>query len=947
VAYQGPDQPNPPVNGDPSAIIPGKYIENYKEIVASDPTPADGAIEIPVSTTLSWTPGVDEDTEIPYTAQHVYFGTDAAAVAAADTTSPEYKGTATGNSYGPANVDYLQTAYWRIDGETGGTIYKGNVWSYRGTFNPADVGDPDLMLWYKFDGDALDSSGHGRHGVVAGAPTYGPGQIDQAIDMVGAGGTGDRVETEMTASQLGIAGNNPRTVTAWVYTRAFNDGGIFDVGNRAATQDFCLRTLGTVNMWRVQYWGGDSDFEYPGYFEWVHFGHVHDGINTKIYADGKLVVDWAKTIDTPDTNPFHVGCYGWNNDHFDGVIDDFRLYDRALSASEVMKVYRQNLARAWNPNPANLVADVGMTPVLTWTPGDYAPPTSGHYVYFGADDPANMALVANQPQGPNSYDPGTLDLGRTYYWVVDEANTSGGVDAGQVWSFTTTNNLLVDDMETYTNWKIADNNIFEVWVDGMGNCRGSGNGTGANVFESPGNGVGGFQAMEFNYDNDGMVENPCLTEPADEPRELLYSEAEADVGNLPSGVGSDWTTGGVKALSLMFYGATDNALEPMWIKLTDASDNSFKVLYGTGPGEAASDLEEASWHEWNIALADFIGVNLADIKSIAIGVGNEGSPLPGGSGTLYFDEIRLYTPRCVLDRRSADYALVDYAPESTGGNCVVNHFELEIMARDWLMGDKTVVPTAPPSGNLVLYYQFEADATDSSGNGRDGTENGGPLHSGGKIGQGIELDGADDYVSTTYNAGSLGIGGNNPRTVTAWVYTRAFNDGGIWDIGNHSAGQDFCLRTLTTDNLWRIQYWGGDVTNTGPGTGDFDFSYPTLNEWVHVAHVHDGTNTIVYMNGEEVVNIPRTLSTEDNNPLYVGTYGWPSSYFDGLIDDFRLWDKGLTHGEVLYTAGMPTTYVPVGSPANVSDLETVNQKKVNFLDYAELMLRWLDEELWP
>jgi len=108
VAYQGPDQPDPPINGDPGAIIPGKYLKNYKDVYASGPTPADGAIEVPVSTTLTWTAGIDEYTDLPHATQHVYFGTDEAAVAAADTTSDEYKGLATGNSYGPATVDYFR-----------------------------------------------------------------------------------------------------------------------------------------------------------------------------------------------------------------------------------------------------------------------------------------------------------------------------------------------------------------------------------------------------------------------------------------------------------------------------------------------------------------------------------------------------------------------------------------------------------------------------------------------------------------------------------------------------------------------------------------------------------------------------------------------------------------------------------------------------------------------
>jgi hypothetical protein len=55
------------------------------------------------------------------------------------------------------------------------------------------------------------------------------------------------------------------------------------------------------------------------------------------------------------------------------------------------------------------------------------------------------------------------------------------------------------------------------------------------------------------------------------------------------------------------------------------------------------------WTEWTIDLsapggfADQ-GVNLANVNTIAIGFGNRNNPQPGGSGTVYFDDIRLYRP---------------------------------------------------------------------------------------------------------------------------------------------------------------------------------------------------------------------------------------------------------------------------------------------------------------
>jgi hypothetical protein len=53
-----------------------------------------------------------------------------------------------------------------------------------------------------------------------------------------------------------------------------------------------------------------------------------------------------------------------------------------------------------------------------------------------------------------------------------------------------------------------------------------------------------------------------------------------------------------------------------------------------------------SWTEWTIDLQLFAdqGVNLANVNTIAIGLGNKKNPAAGGSGTMYFDDIRLYRP---------------------------------------------------------------------------------------------------------------------------------------------------------------------------------------------------------------------------------------------------------------------------------------------------------------
>ena len=89
-------------------------------------------------------------------------------------------------------------------------------------------------------------------------------------------------------------------------------------------------------------------------------------------------------------------------------------------------------------------------------------------------------------------------------------------------------------------------------------------------------------------------------------------------------------------------GLTTNAAEPMYVQLSNASGTTAIVAHDD-PAAATYNL----WTEWRIPLQAFAdqGINLSDVDSIAIGLGSKsGIASSGGSGTVYFDDIRLYPP---------------------------------------------------------------------------------------------------------------------------------------------------------------------------------------------------------------------------------------------------------------------------------------------------------------
>ncbi len=293
-------------------------------------SPADGAIMQAIDSQLSWTTGIGA------LVHNVYVSTDKALVDARDPSiSSQYYAT---NTFDLGVLEYDATYYWAIDEFSGLATVAGPTWSFS-TLYSIPVTDPNMVGWWKLDdvesGIIMDMSGHGNVGTVMGDPEIVTVDGVIAMDFDGAG---DFIYTGKSASDLGIGGNHARSVSSWIYTRSFGNGGIYDMGHRSGGQDFSLRTLdGNVDSWRVQYWGGanDFDFSYDTNDVWVHVAQVHDEVGTKIYMNGELIVDYAVTLDTPDNNPFQIACYGWQNDYFDGMIRDVRLYDKALTEADV------------------------------------------------------------------------------------------------------------------------------------------------------------------------------------------------------------------------------------------------------------------------------------------------------------------------------------------------------------------------------------------------------------------------------------------------------------------------------------------------------------------------------------------------------------------------------------------------------------------------------------
>jgi hypothetical protein len=339
----------------------------------------------------------------------------------------------------------------------------------------------------------------------------------------------------------------------------------------------------------------------------VYFGDNFDDVNN---AAGGLP-QGATTYTPPD--PFKLAkTYYWRVDEFDAI---------ATYKGDVWSFTTQGAVGS--PEPAKGAVDVTQTPVLTWVPGVFA---ASHEVYFGTDADAVKNADTSSPEykssgnlGSESYETGQLEWDTTYYWRIDEANNANPDSPwiGPVWSFTTANFLIVDDFESYNDLDPAEpdsNRIFNAWLDGYDDpTNGSLVGYDTPPFAEQTIVHGGNQSMPLYYDNSVGYSEATLT--------LTYPR--------------DWTENGINTLTIWFRGDSANAAETLYVAL-----NGSAVVNHDNPDAA----QITTWTQWNIDLQAFAdqGVNLANVNTIALGLGNRNNPVAGGSGTMYFDDIRLY-----------------------------------------------------------------------------------------------------------------------------------------------------------------------------------------------------------------------------------------------------------------------------------------------------------------
>jgi len=245
--------------------------------------------------------------------------------------------------------------------------------------------------------------------------------------------------------------------------------------------------------------------------------------------------------------------------------------------------------------------------------------------------------------------------------------------------------------------------------------------------------------------------------------------------------------------------------------------------------------------------------------------------------------------------------------------------------------DTTTTPpvTATSNNGLVAAYGFEevsgTTVTDASGNSNHGTITNAVSIASGHSGKALSFNGANAWV-TVKDSASLDLSAS--MTLEAWVYPLAMTNGGQTVILKESSGAEVYALYADEDANLPVSYIndGSYQAVTGPNR-------LPVNQWTHLVSTYDGQYQRLYVNGIEVAKSAQSgLIQQSGGVLRLGGNSVWGEYFNGYIDEVRIYNRALTATEVGNNLATP---VSGASDATATQLQFIlgNKNEEPWVDY--------------
>jgi len=239
-----------------------------------------------------------------------------------------------------------------------------------------------------------------------------------------------------------------------------------------------------------------------------------------------------------------------------------------------------------------------------------------------------------------------------------------------------------------------------------------------------------------------------------------------------------------------------------------------------------------------------------------------------------------------------------------------------------LSGYSNVASATTPVANpgLVAAYAFDAGTgttvADASGNGHTGTIVNATWSTAGKYGDALSFNGTNARVDIP-DAAALHL--TTGMTLEAWVNPSAAGNG--WQDVIYKGNDNYYLESSSTPNNAPV----AGATVGSADVGAFSSAPLVTNSWTFLTETYDGTTIQLYVNGVQVAGLAQSGSlVTSTNPLQIGGDSIFGQFFQGLIDNVRIYNRALTAAQIQadintpIAAGTPPPTAPTSLTATAS-----------------------------
>ncbi|RYD22506.1 MAG: hypothetical protein EOP88_07790, partial [Verrucomicrobiaceae bacterium] len=787
---------------------------------------------------------------------------------------------------------------------------------------------------HAFEDNTDDSLGN-YHGTASGDPVYGTGRLARGMVFDGV--------DDFVSLPAAAADSQDISIATWVFWKGgAGNQRIFDFGNDTSQYLFLSPDSGGLRF-AIKNGGGEQQVGTTvlATGQWVHVTVTLSGTTATLYVNGVSVgTNNAMTIHPGDFKPQfnYIGKSQWPDPLFNGVIDGFRIYNHAISPADIALLL---------DIPPAVPTGLSATPKtgridLKW---GIAHGAQSYTVKRSQTSGGPYTSIASGVTGTTFADT-TVTNGVRYYYVTSATNSKGTSADSEEASAVPSDLLawLKLDETTGTNAADASGNGWNgtltngpVWAPGLYNggltipatnnesvTLPSGIVSGLNDFTISGwvkvNTFGTF-ARIFDFGtgtNNYMFLTPQYTATAPNAAKFRFairtpSVAEQQLTSSIAVTAGTWThyavtlSGSTGRLYINGQLAATNT--GMTLKPSSLGNTTLNWLgdsqFGADP-TLNGQLDDFRIHSRALTGTEILAaVNPSPGVPLGLAVGAGDTKLPLAWSPADFASS--YT----VKRSSVSGGPYEVVATGVSGTTYTDIGLTNDMTYFYVVSATNTQGSSAESAEaygtptyLRVHLKFDETtgtaATDFSGLGWHAATINGPVWEVGKQGNALAFTGASSQHATLPTGV---IGGLTNATFMTWVKLNGAPTTWqrIFDFGTGNNNYLFLTTQYVAGaNANRLRF--GIRTATVAEQLINSTTTTPLGTWTHVAVVLSGSTGRIYLNGNLVgentamtLN-PSSLGTTSLN--YLGRSQWPDPYFNGSLDDFRIYSRAMTAGEV-------------------------------------------------